>query len=301
MKKYTLAVVTLLAATLLFNSCKKEYDSIETVDEAAIQAYIQKNNLSSVMKRDSLGVYYQVLDAGTGTLINNADSVLFTYQEKSITDGSVYYTTSANGNEGTYLGYMRNRFNGSWFKALEKLKYGGKVRLLIPSHLAYGKNGSSNPNVPSNAIIDTYITTSTYTKQWQWDDAKIQTFLTSKGLTATKDASRVYYITNTVGTGTDVIDENSTVVYKYTGRFIDGTVFDSSTDGTYSIALANVIKGWGKIVPKYTAGAKFRIIIPSDLAYGASGSISSSTGLPDGVIPSNAVLDFDLEIVSVTN
>jgi len=300
MKKYTLAIITLLASTLLFNSCKKEYDSIESVDEAAISAYIKKNNLTG-MKRDALGVYYQVLDAGSGDLIKNADSVLFTYQEKSITDGSVYYTTSANGNDGTYLGYMRNRFNGSWSEALNNLKFGGKVRLLVPSHLAYGKNGSSSPNVPSNAIIDTYITTSTYTKQWQWDDVKIQAFLAAKGLTATKDVSRVYYITNTPGTGTDVIDENSTIVFKYTGRFVDGTVFDSSTDGTFSITLANVIKGWGKIVPKYTAGAKFRIIIPSDLAYGSSGSISASTGLPDGVIPANAILDFDLEIVSVTN
>ncbi|SER07913.1 FKBP-type peptidyl-prolyl cis-trans isomerase [Pedobacter rhizosphaerae] len=297
MKKYTLAVVTLLAATLLFNSCKKEYDSIQTVDEAAIQAYIKKNNLN--MKRDDLGVYYQIIEAGTGALIKNTDSVLFTYQEKSITDPTIYYSTSVKANEGTYLGYIRtNKFNKSWFKALDSAYYGAKIRMLIPSHLAYGKNGYSAYNVPSNAIIDTYLNLSTYNKQWQWDDAKIQAFLTSKGLTATKDASRVYYITNTVGTGTDVIDENSTVVFKYTGRYTDGTVFDSSTDGTYSTTLAGLIAGWKKIVPKYTAGAKFRMIVPSDLAYGPNGLTDQAGNI---LILPNSVLDFDLEIVSVTN
>lgn len=46
------------------------------------------------------------------------------------------------------------------------------------------------------------------------------------------------------------------------------------------------------MIPKFKVGTKFRMVIPSDLAYGRSGS---------GTIPPNAVLDFDIEIVSVTN
>jgi len=293
MKNFTkISLFSLLLATLLISACKKEYDSIETVDEAAIQAYLKANNLTGKMTRDSLGVYYQVLDAGSGSVIANRDSVLFTYEEKSITDATTFYSTSVNGNDGTYFGYMSGKFNGAWKTGLKGLKFGGKVRLLVPSRLAYGKNGNAGLNVPSNAIIDTYITTSTYRKQWQWDDAKIQTYLASKNLTATKDASRVYYITTSPGTGTDAIDGSSTVVYKYTGRLLDGTVFDSSTDGTFSVTLTGVIEGWKSVVKKYTAGAKFRIFIPSDLAYGTASN---------GTIPPNAVLDFDIEIVSVTN
>jgi len=294
MKNFTkISLFSLLLATLLISACKKEYDSIETVDDAAIQAYIKANNLTSKMTRDSLGVYYQVLDAGSGSVIANRDSVLFTYEEKSITDATTFYSTSVNGNDGTYFGYMSGKFNDAWKTGLRGLKFGGKVRLLIPSRLGYGKNGNAGLNVPSNAIIDTYITTSTYRKQWQWDDAKIQAYLTSKNLTATKDASRVYYITTTQGTGVDAISESSTVVYKYTGRLLDGTVFDSSTDGTFSTTLSGIfVEGWKSIVKKYTAGAKFRMFIPSDLAYGTSGT---------GKIPTNAILDFDIEIVSVTN
>ncbi|MCZ4224955.1 FKBP-type peptidyl-prolyl cis-trans isomerase [Pedobacter rhodius] len=300
MKNLTkLSLSIFLLAIVLFTSCKKEYDSIETVDEAAIQAYIKANNLTGKMTRDSLGVYYQVLDAGSGSVIANRDSVLFSYEEKSITDATTFYSTSVNGNEGTYFGYLAGKFNDAWKTGLRGLKFGGKVRLLVPSRLAYGKNGNATLNVPSNAIIDTYITTSTYRKQWQWDDAKIQTYLAAKGLTATaiKDASRVYYITTTQGTGVDAINESSTVVYKYTGRLLDGTVFDSSTDGTFSTTFASIyVEGWKSIVKKYTAGAKFRMFIPSDLAYGTSGSTGGAVA-----IPSNAVLDFDIEIVSVTN
>jgi FKBP-type peptidyl-prolyl cis-trans isomerase FkpA len=289
MKKYTAIFCFFLTLTALFSACKKDYDSIEVIDDAAINAYIKKNNLD--MTKDESGVYYQVVTPGTGDVFANKDSVLFTYQEKSILDGSTYYSTNANGNEGTYFGYMSNTFNGAWGKALNGQKYGAKVRILVPSRLAYGKNGNSTYNVPSNAILDTYITTSTFKKQYLLDDNKIQTFLTAKGLTAVKDPSRVYYIRSTAGAGTDEISLTSTLVLKYTGRFLDGTVFDSSTDGTFSYVLGNLIKGWG-ILTKEKAGAKIRIFIPSDLAYGTTAS---------GSVPANAVLDFDIEIVSVTN
>jgi len=295
MNKFTKpGLFTLLLAVVLFSSCKKEYESIESTDEAAIQAYLKANNLSSVMKKDSAGtgMYYQVLEPGTGDVFANKDSVLFTYTEKSITDGATYYSTPANSNSGSYFGYMGNTYNGTWGTALKGLKYGAKVRMLIPSHLAYGKNGNPTYNVPSNAILDTYITTYTFKKQWELDDSRIQTFLTSKGLTAVKDPTRVHYIVGTTGTGPDAITKESKLVIKYTGRLLDGTVFDSSTDGTFSTALSSVIPGWG-LLTNFKAGTKVRILIPSDLAYGTSGSGTK--------IPTNSVLDFDIEIVSVTN
>nr|WP_199158170.1 FKBP-type peptidyl-prolyl cis-trans isomerase [Pedobacter sp. ASV2] len=303
MKKYTIALFSLLTAAVLFTACKKDYESIESVDEAAIQAYIKKNNLNMTKDPAGTGVYYQVVTPGTGDVFANQDSVLFTYQEKSITDGTTYYATGANTNSGTYYGYMSNTFNGAWGKALKGQQYGAKVRLLIPSHLAYGKNGNTSMNVPSNAVLDTYVNTFIYKKQWQLDDFRIQTYLTSKNLTATKDATRIYYIVNTPGTGASFDPESTTsVTIKYTGRFLDGTVFDSSTDGTFSTSLsssASIIKAWKLLIPKFPIGTKFRMFIPSDIAYGTQGSVNSSTGVT--VIPPNAVLDFDIEIVSVTN
>nr|WP_315421236.1 FKBP-type peptidyl-prolyl cis-trans isomerase [uncultured Pedobacter sp.] len=304
MNKFTkLGLFTLLLATVVFSSCEKEYDTAQTVDEEAIKSYISKNNLT-LMQPDSAktGFYYQVTNPTDGSFFLNTDSVLYDVTVKSMTSGTTYLQSPANGNLGTYVGYLNSFFQSALSTtitynipalrtAVLKLKPGGTARILLPSYLAFGRNGVGP--IPSNENLDFIIKTYPYHKQWLFDDAKIQSFLAAKNLTATKDASRVYYITNTVGTGTDAIGDESTVVYKYTGRFLDGTVFDSSTDGTFSTTFAGIgVQGWKNITRKYTAGAKFRMFIPSDLAYGSGGR----TG-----IPSNAILDFDIEIVSVTN
>lgn len=307
MKNFTkLSLFTILLATILFSSCKKEYDSIEAVDEAAIQAYIKANNLTSVMTRDASGSYYQVIDAGSGTPFVNKDSVFFTYQEKSITDGTVYYTTPANSNSGTYFGYMTETSNGTWGAALKGLKYGAKVRILVPSRLAYGKNGNATFNVPSNAVLDTYITTLNYKTQTAIDEDRIKTFLAAKGLTASaiRDPSTgIYYIVTQLGTGASIIDkETGTAVVNYTGRNLNGTVFDSLSDGSFSTSFgvgAGIIEGWKAIIPKFPAGSKIRFFLPSAYAYGIQGRTDQTTGI--ATIPPNSVLDFDVEIVSVTN
>lgn len=300
-----LGLLTLIVASTIFSSCKKEYDSIQTVDDSAIAAYISKNKLTS-MVADSLktGFYYQVTNPTTGSFFANKDSILYDVTIKSMNSGTQYLQSPTYSNLGTYVGYLNSFYQSSltvngtaptWnipaFRtAALKLKPGGSARILLPSYLAFGRNGAGS--IPSNENLDITLTSYPYAKQWQFDDYKITNYLATKGLTATKDVSRVYYITTTAGTGVDVIDESSTLVIKYTGRFLDGTVFDSSTDGTFSTTLASVIVGWGKVIPKFTSGAKFRMFIPSDLAYGTSGS---------GSVPPNAILDFDIEIVSVTN
>lgn len=305
MKNFTkISLLLVLLAAVLFTACEKQYDSIQVVDENKITSYIQKNNLSGMMIQDpnKTGFYYQVTTQGTGDFFKNTDSVLYNLTLKSLEGGNLYLQSPTYTNLGTYVGYLNSFYQSSLSStgfdipairtATLALKPGGTARILIPSYLAFGRNGAGV--IPSNDIIDFYITTSIYKKQYQLDDNKILTYLSSKGLSAIKDASRIYYIVNTLGTGAAIESKGSTVVIKYTCRTIDGTVHDSSTDGTFSTALttSNVIAGWGDIIPKFPVGTKMRIFIPSDLGYSTSGN---------GTIPPNAVLDFDIEIVSVTN
>lgn len=305
MKNFTkLSLFTFLLATILFTSCKKEYDSIQTVDDGKISAYIQKNNLTSVMipDPDKTGFYYQVLTQGTGDLFKNSDSVLYNVVLKSLESGTQYLQSPVIGNLGNFVGYTNSFYNGSLSTSFYNipairttilaLKPGGSARILLPSYLAFGKNGAGS--IPSNDIIDFTITSSVFKKQFELDDNRITTFLAAKGLTASavKDPSRIYYIINTLGTGSTIESKESTVNVKYTCRTLDGTVQDSSTDGTFSTTLSSTISGWGTIIPKFPVGTKMRIFIPSDLGYSSSGK---------GSIPGNAVLDFDIEVVSVTN
>ena len=276
------SLIVLLAMVMVFNACKKEYESIEDIDEAKIQAYIKQNNIPAI--KDPSGYYYQVLDQGTGGELLNKDSVFYNLSVKSLT-GTSYYTPLEYSNEGNYLGYLKP---DTYRTALYAVKRGGKVRVIVPSYLGYGKNGSGV--IPSNEVLVTEITVYPETKQWEIDDKVIKQFITAKGLTMTKHASRVYLNIANAGTG-EIVKANSVLKVKYKGRLLTGTVFDENSEGLSNV-LSGFVQGWRKGLLGLAKGAKLRMLIPSDLAYGPAGT----TG-----IPPNAPLDFDVEIVDVTN
>ena len=289
MNKFTkLSLFALLLATTIFSSCKKEYESIESVDDAAIQAYLKKNNLT--FTKDTKGYYYKLTDVGSGASVANQDSVYYSYTFKTLS-GQVLNQTSDLMIPGTFLGYT-DRFtinNVSYVftpirEVLTKLKRGGKATLIMPSSMAFGRNGVSFLNIGSNENILIDLGIYAESKRHEIDEFEINKFVTNNNLTLIKDPSRARYSITTPGTGTDVINVNSTIVANYTVRYLDGTVLQSSTDGTFTDVLSNLYKGWQLILPgKVTAGGKLRLIIPADLA--------------NGVSP----LDFDIEIVKVTN
>ena len=80
----------------------------------------------------------------------------------------------------------------------------------------------------------------------------------------------------------------------YKGMLLDGTVFDSSFKRNqpieFTLGVGQVIKGWDEGILLLGIGDKASFIIPSDLAYGASGA--------GGVIPPNATLIFEVELIS---
>ncbi len=289
-KKLSSSTIALLAILLLFNSCKKEYETIQSIDDAKIQAYIKQNNLT--MTKDPSGFYYQVLTQGTGAPLAYKDSVFYNLEVKALS-GQSYITATAFTNDGTHLGYLNPT---SYRTALLGVKRGSKVRIILPSYLAYGKNGYGT--VPSNEVIVSDITTYAQNAQWQIDDARILSFLSANNITAVKSPQRVYYKILTPGTGTS-IDIASTVTLKYTGRLLNGTVFDQTIDTSYLVAqLQSLIKGW-EVLLGMQKGTKIRIFIPSDLGYGLAGQTDSYTGKT--TIPASSVLDFDIEVIDVTN
>ena len=83
----------------------------------------------------------------------------------------------------------------------------------------------------------------------------------------------------------------------YTGKLIDGNVFDSSlrrnSPFEFTIGEGRVIKGWEEALKILKVGEKASFIIPSDLAYGARGA--------GGVIAPNATLIFEIELLDITN
>ncbi|MFD2289186.1 hypothetical protein GJU39_19020 [Pedobacter petrophilus] len=302
MNKFTkLSLCLCLLATVLFSACEKEYDSIETIDDTAIQAFVKASSLK--FTKDPTGYYYSVTSPGTGASVKNSDSVYYSYTFKTL-NGQVLNQSSDVMIPGTFLGYTdRFAIAGTSYvftgirEVLSKLSRGGKASLVLPSNLAFGKNGLSAINVGSNENILVELGIYNESKIHDINELELNNFLRSNNLTAIKDPSRVRYIVTQQGTGSQVLS-SSTLIVNYTGRLLTGTIFDSNTAGTYSTTLVGVIPGWD-ILKNFKAGTKLRLFIPSDLGYGQAGSRNSSTG--DYIIPPNADLDFDIEIVSVTN
>ncbi|MCL2265030.1 MAG: FKBP-type peptidyl-prolyl cis-trans isomerase [Treponema sp.] len=87
---------------------------------------------------------------------------------------------------------------------------------------------------------------------------------------------------------------DSVVRVHYNGTFIDGSLFDASyeEEGSY-IPLEMVIQGWTEGLMLMSVGSKYRLYIPSNLAYGSEGI--------QGVIPPYSTLIFDVELLEITD
>lgn len=97
----------------------------------------------------------------------------------------------------------------------------------------------------------------------------------------------------TVGQG-DVATPGSNVDVHYTGWLPSGLEFDSSRGGapfTFGLGVGEVIQGWDEGVAGMRVGGRRQLVIPPDLAYGARGA--------GGVIPPNATLVFDVELLGI--
>lgn len=97
------------------------------------------------------------------------------------------------------------------------------------------------------------------------------------------------------GTGQEA-KSGDTVTVNYVGTFEDGNKFDSSIDRgvpfSFTLGAGTIIKGWDLGVVGMKVGEKRKLTIPSDLAYG-------ETGAADGLIPPNATLVFEIDLLSI--
>ena len=123
-------------------------------------------------------------------------------------------------------------------------------------------------------------------------NTKAPTKVTGDGV---KTESGLQYWDITVGTGA-VAKEGDRVRVHYTGWLTTGKKFDSSVDAgrpfTFALGNSEVIQGWDEGVAGMKVGGKRQLRIPPELGYGEAGT-------PDGTIPANATLIFDVQLLTV--
>ena len=129
------------------------------------------------------------------------------------------------------------------------------------------------------------------------DEATIQTYLTAHNITnAQRQASGLYFVPDSVNASATPAVAGKTISVLYTGLFTTGNVFDATSlrgNQPFSFVLGQgqVIKGWDEGIALMHKGDKARLLIPSALAYGTSGSGST--------IPANTVLVFYINVLNV--
>ncbi len=125
------------------------------------------------------------------------------------------------------------------------------------------------------------------------DDQLIVEYMKTNNLTGIKTPTGLYYVKQLPGKGA-LAKAGDTVAVHYTGKLLNGTVFDSSRERgqpiEFPLGSGFVIPGWDQGIAMMAAGEKGLLLIPSHLAYGERDM---------GTIPANSVLTFDVELVKI--
>jgi len=296
-------------------SCRKDKNEpdIKQYDQQQIQNYISTNHITGMVRDtvggDTTGLYYKIILPGSGTPLAYTDNVSFVFQLRSF-DGTYQSLDTVDNHYQGYVGHVVSNAlpNGLQLAIINDLKYsGGSMRILIPSHLAYGLSGygsgssqNANSHILGNQCLDYYVhiiakQPDVVNAQNIYDYQVIQNYLAADGLSSlyTLD-SGVYYHIQTQGTGTDPITNNSTVEVSYNGRLVNGTEFDESYIGvdTTSVEIPNLVQGVQRVLRNHAVkGSVVSMFMPSSLGYGQT----SITG-----VPANSCLRFEFTVVDVS-
>lgn len=230
------------------------------------------------------GLKYKVYEMGKGAQVAAGDKVTVHYTG-TLPNGTKF-DSSKDRNQPFSFTVGGNQVIKGWDEGLQLLKVGDKAILTIPPTIGYGSRdmGVIPPN--STLIFDIEVLdTKAPIKAVPYDVKGKDTLTTASGLK---------YIYVNKGDGAQA-ESGKTVDVHYTGYLMDGRKFDSSVERgepiSFPLGQRMVIPGWEEGIALMKVGDKMRLIIPSQLAYGANGA--------GGVIPPNATLIFDVELVNV--
>jgi FKBP-type peptidyl-prolyl cis-trans isomerase FkpA len=143
----TKILLVLFVVVSAFSSCKKDnYDSEKqaATDEALIKDFITKNSIVAV--RHESGIYYQVIAPGSGPTVSVANTVYVNYEGRLL-NGTLF-------DKANQINFPLSGVILGWQIGIPLIKKGGKIRLIIPSGLAYGNEKPQGSNIPKNSVLD---------------------------------------------------------------------------------------------------------------------------------------------------
>ncbi len=148
----TSALLGFFLMAVAFTACEKDapYDK-ETqleIDDKIIAEYLVDSNVTA-MEKHSSGLYYHIIEPGSGNAVSEEDTVTGNYTLKILKD-SVLLSRSA---DSTFKFQLPGYIQG-WKTGVSLIKPGGSIRLIVPSPLAYQQRAITTPKIPPNSILD---------------------------------------------------------------------------------------------------------------------------------------------------
>jgi FKBP-type peptidyl-prolyl cis-trans isomerase len=293
---------------------KEDADALEArrlEAEAEYNTYLQENNIT-VEPLES-GLIFIEEKKGTGASPKAEDMVTVNLTVKLI-DGTKIFSTDDRGEPFEYQ-YGKNFDTPGLEEGVGMMKKGGKATLIVPQEIAYGAEAKGQM-IPAYSTIVYEVelvsmrSKEDFDKEQQAKQKEQQAqenlrkdvekadrdkYILENGITTQPTATGLYYIETEAGTGKKA-SAGTTVSVHYTGRLLDGSVFDSSVEKgepfSFRLGAGLVIKGWDEAIAMMNEGGKATLIIPSDIAYGSRDG---------GAIPPYSTLVFDVELVSVVD
>jgi peptidylprolyl isomerase len=301
-KVFKLGILGIMSALLLTGCKKDDSEELKAQEMRLLQQYLVDNNITQ--EPTASGLYYIPIREGTGIspdvgtfieihyLGELIDGTVFTtsYQEAAETN-AIHDTEFLYGPARLQLGYIGQE---GLNEGIQLMKVGGKAMLILPSSIALG--GFASGSVPAySTLIYTVELLEAFDDPEKFEQEKIWDYL-NEGAFDNVDSteSGLYYIRDSIGTGDLFVDGNEVNVF-YTGKFLDGRVFDSNVDGevfTVTLPDAFIIDGWNEGIKLMRNGEKGTLIIPYHLGYGQDGRYDQ---LGRVVIPPFMTLVFDME------
>ncbi len=290
---------------------------------AAIAVMVLFAACTTPFKKTKSGLEYKIITAKGGALVNAGNFMEMDIVE--LYNDSVLNSTVDNANPSINL-YDTASFPPDYKVIFGKIHVGDSIIVKISTDSIEKQGGALPPFMKKGQYVySTYKIRKVYTTEAEAEKAKaanlvganmrkdekakqqivkdgelITAYLKKNNIQAVKAPRGTYVQIISQGTG-ETIDSSMLVEANYTGKTLDGKMFDSNTDPakghveplmvnlTNDPNLGGIIEGWKDGFTQLKIGAKAKLFIPSSLAYGEQGSG------PD--IRPNEILVFDVELL----
>lgn len=287
------------------SSCLKD-DSEEKIakEKSILKEYIASNNITQ--QPTASGLYYIETLAGTGDsaklgtwmeikytgyLVTN-NNVIMTSDSAVAKNNNIYSASSFYGPTRIMQGYISYAGLNEGFS---KMREGGKARLIFPSDLGLGSRYTANIPAYSSLIFDVELV-KVIPDIRSYEGGLMMAYLDANEIS--KDSiNGIFFRENTPGTGDYPVKDNQ-VSLTYTGKFLNGRVFDTS-DKYFSLKIGSgqYIKGFEEGVKLIRAGGSGTVVIPYYHAYGEFGLIDQYTYRT--IFPPFTTIVFDISVTTI--